>query len=384
MMRLSNDEEFRRYFTSPEFKQTLHAYEAMQESGKPTYFDADQLTDIAEFYAARGDHDKAEAAIDHALLLHPGSTDPMVFKARNLLAHDEIESAYKLCRTIPDQKDFEVRLLYAEIHLTKNQPDKADKVLMDYVNTQEEDPDHMCEIMRDCSEVFSDFKHYEYSLKWGYTLLEHVKTNANKPENILYAEEVILVALRDLNRYDEALALSNDMLDRDPYYIAAWIIQSEIYIAQKMYNEAIEAADYAIAIDDTNMGAVVCKANSFFFLENMTEALKLYRKCIQYEFHPDVCHYMCGLIEASRRNHMQALNDFLVSYKTVGDTANFSFELCYNMALNFAAIGRKEEALFFYEQAEDIEPGNESLDELMDYINELPDEEHDIDGPLLT
>ncbi len=384
MMRLSSDEEFERYFSSQEFKKTLQDYDAMQKSGKQVYFDADQLTDIAEYYAAQGAHDKAEAALEYALQLHPGSTDPLVFKARNFIASDDLKSAYELCRSIPDQKDFEVVLLYAEIYLAKKLPDKADKVLMEYINDQEEsDPDRKCAQMRDCSDIFSDYSYYEYSLKWGYTLLDFATQGTPHQDNVIFAKETVLMALRDLQRYDEAIELSNEILDKDPYHITTWLIQCEIYIAQKMYNEAAEAADYALAIDETNANAIFSKANCFFFLNNMDKAIKLYKECIRQNFHNDLCHYMCGLAEASRMNHMQALNELIAAYKIVGDDASYSFELYYNMALNFAAIGRKNEALFFYEQAMDVEPGNPSLDGLIDYIDELPDEEPETDIPPL-
>jgi hypothetical protein len=51
------------YFEDPEFKDLLAKYEGMVESHTPTYFDAEELTDIAEYYASQGDEHKAEDAI---------------------------------------------------------------------------------------------------------------------------------------------------------------------------------------------------------------------------------------------------------------------------------------------------------------------------------
>ena len=68
------------YFEDPEFKDLLAKYEGMVESHTPTYFDAEELTDIAEYYASQGDERKAEDAIDFALRLHPTNTDALVFK----------------------------------------------------------------------------------------------------------------------------------------------------------------------------------------------------------------------------------------------------------------------------------------------------------------
>ena len=48
------------YFEDPEFKDLLAKYEGMAESHTPTYFDAEELTDIAEYYATKGEEEKAE------------------------------------------------------------------------------------------------------------------------------------------------------------------------------------------------------------------------------------------------------------------------------------------------------------------------------------
>ena len=43
------------YFEDPEFKDLLAKYEGMVENHTPTYFDAEELTDIAEYYASKGE-----------------------------------------------------------------------------------------------------------------------------------------------------------------------------------------------------------------------------------------------------------------------------------------------------------------------------------------
>ena len=54
------------YFEDPEFKEALAKYEGMVESHTPAYFEADELIDIAEYYASKGRHKDADKAIDHA------------------------------------------------------------------------------------------------------------------------------------------------------------------------------------------------------------------------------------------------------------------------------------------------------------------------------
>ena len=67
------------YFQEEEFKKNLALYEQMLQGGQSVYLEADELTDIAEYYLVQNDTDKAMACIQYALNIHPGSIDPLIF-----------------------------------------------------------------------------------------------------------------------------------------------------------------------------------------------------------------------------------------------------------------------------------------------------------------
>ena len=81
------------YFEDPEFKEILAKYEGMVESHTPTYFDAEELTDIAEYYTSINEEEKADGAIQLALELHPTNTDALIFKSRSLAIKGNINEA---------------------------------------------------------------------------------------------------------------------------------------------------------------------------------------------------------------------------------------------------------------------------------------------------
>ena len=59
------------YFNTKEFKKILSKYEESAKSGHPTYMDADDLADIADYYQYNGHMEEAEQAIDLALSYNP-------------------------------------------------------------------------------------------------------------------------------------------------------------------------------------------------------------------------------------------------------------------------------------------------------------------------
>ena len=103
------------YFEDPEFKDILAKYEGMVNDHTSIYFDAEELTDIAEYYASQNREADAEKAIDFALLLHPSNTDALVFKARSLCIKGKLNEAYQVMNLIEDMSDREVKFLKADL-----------------------------------------------------------------------------------------------------------------------------------------------------------------------------------------------------------------------------------------------------------------------------
>ena len=118
-------DNFAQYFDKPKFKQLLARYEEMLTSDHTSYFEATELTDIAEYYAMQGDTEQAEAALDYALRLHPDNIDALIFKSRSRLINGHITEASHILDSITDQNDREVMFLRAEVLMATHQHTKA-------------------------------------------------------------------------------------------------------------------------------------------------------------------------------------------------------------------------------------------------------------------
>ena len=81
------------YFDSEGFKKILRQYEDSVKSGHPTYMDADDLADIADYYHYEGRLDEADEAIGLALQFNPDAIGPLLYKAREALSYGDFEVA---------------------------------------------------------------------------------------------------------------------------------------------------------------------------------------------------------------------------------------------------------------------------------------------------
>ena len=150
------------YFEDPEFKEALAKYEGMVESHTPAYFEADELIDIAEYYASKGRHKDADKAIDLAIQLHPENTDALIFRARSLMLLGKKEEAQMVMQLINNPADREFRFLQADLLIEEEHMEEADEILQQLAMDEEYELDTLLDIILN----YVDVNQKEYAKKW--------------------------------------------------------------------------------------------------------------------------------------------------------------------------------------------------------------------------
>lgn len=265
-MRLDDD---LKYFEEPEFKEILAQYETSRETGKPIYMDAEELTDVAEYYAlVLQDNDLANEAIELALQLHPNAVDPQIFKARQFMLNDEPERALSLCDAIEDQSHREVLFLRAELLIRDKKSDEAMGYLLKASYNVEEDVDFF---LYDSAYIFIDYQEYECALVLA-NKLEQMSPEWYKTWQ-LQADISLGMGNNNLaKRYIKR------MLDVDPFSIESWNWNAEAHSNLGEYTQAIDATDYALAVEPDNERALQLKAWVLLQQGNCSEAHELYQR----------------------------------------------------------------------------------------------------------
>ena len=82
-----------KYYQSRHFLRLLHRYEKAVAEGHVPYLEADELTDIAEYYMTGKQDAKANQAIQAAIDMHPDSVDPQIFIARQKMFYGQLDEA---------------------------------------------------------------------------------------------------------------------------------------------------------------------------------------------------------------------------------------------------------------------------------------------------
>lgn len=218
-------------FHKPEFKELLAKYADMLDNHTSVYFEADEITLLAEFYASMGNIKASEEVVDYGLSLHPDNLDILIFKCHNLIAKGNTNDAQCILNTITDQNDYEVRLLQAELYLAQKRTQEAD-ALLDQLYQDEKDIDTMLDI----AHVYMD----DHQKKKAHYWLE--KAYSEAPENIGVLEEMASYHF-SFGNPEEAVKLYNQLLDEAPYTLDFWHNLIRCYIRMYQSEKAMETID---------------------------------------------------------------------------------------------------------------------------------------------
>lgn len=256
------------YFNSKEFLKILHQYEAARQTGSSVYLEAEDLTDIAEYYHSKDDMEGAEEVIDYAIQLHPGSAVPLAYKARKALLVDfDAKKADAIAEEITDKTDLDYYYIKAEIMIADGREDEADGYLKDRLNDISEDDREDYYI--DVANLFIDYQQDEKCKEW---LMRSEETDADDYKEL---EGRLAMYAGDFKLSER---IFTDLINRDPFSYTLWNQLASSQLRSNNIQEALQSSEYAIAINPDDGEALLTKAGCLLALRNYEQAVEYYRR----------------------------------------------------------------------------------------------------------
>lgn len=245
-------------------------YEEMLVNNASIYFDADEFEDIAFQYELSENYQQAFDTIVYALKIHSGNSELLVKKALYLLCLEHKEEALELIDSLPIN-NVPNDLIKADIYLANGKELEAiaivDKVL------EITKPDFT--LYLDASDVFANNDSLEYAILYLKKGLEVF------PEQTDLMRELAFT-YGDSERFEEMVEQLNNLLDINPYEISDWISLIRGYGSLNQLDKAIEACDFALAIDTTNEEVHMMRAVCLYENGNIELAASAFEECIPF------------------------------------------------------------------------------------------------------
>lgn len=304
-------------FHKPEFKQLLAKYSDMINNHTSIYLEPDEITLLAEFYASMGNIRSCEEVVDYGLSLHPDNLDILIFKCHNLIVKGYTTEAQEVFNSIADPNDYEVRLLQAELYLAQKRNQEADE-LLNQLYQDEKDIDTMLDI----AHLYMD----EHQKKNAYYWLQKASNEA--PNNLGVLEELASYHF-SFGNPEEAVDLYNRLLDEAPYTIDFWHNLIRCYLRMYKPEKAMEAIDFAMAIDDTNLITWELKSNALLLENEIDKALECLFYIEKYTTEKPYIQNIIMSIYFLTQNYQKVL-EYADKITTSGNLADFEMASLYH------------------------------------------------------
>lgn len=339
------------YFDKPEFKQLLNRYEEMLQGDRTYYFEAQELTDIAEYYAMQGDSQQAEATLDYALRLHPDNLDALIFKARARFINGHPQEARSILDSVTDQNDREVMFLRAELLLASKQERQAEALLRTLI----EEEGYAANTYADIIDLLADNRQTDMANLWIDEAIQRYPNHKTLTESAAYS-------YAQQERFDEAIELYNRLLDIDPYSILYWEELGKIYFRREEYDKAIEAFEFVIAINAEECHyALYAVANCYFNIGNYERAEEYYHTI--HEHYPETVDplFHMGMCRVNMGDDDSALDYFTQALTTIAEGSEEQAQIYSQLSLIFSRKGEHAKATTYTDEALKICPNNTEL-----------------------
>ena len=329
-----------------ELYELAEQYEKAQRERMPIYMDADDLADLADWYAMRNKFQTALETTEYGLSLHPNNTALLVERAYLFLDTQRRGKAKEIVERIPDDFSSEVKILKANILMGEGKLEEAEKL----INTIK-DKEELANII-EVAYLYNDMGYSQKASQW----LEIGKGLYDEDEAYL---AVVADCLYGERKFDEAAVYYNKLIDKNPYSAPYWFGLARCYFEQQQYDKAIDACDYAIISDDEFAEAYVVKGHSFYQLGNDKKALESYRKAeeLQVLTH-DFVYTFIAMGHISQNEWEQAYHYLKAAIDSYEEKTIPLAMLYSNAALCLFKMGEKEKAYQYSRKAIGTDPND--------------------------
>lgn len=336
------EESFESFFDQ-ETLALVKRFENMIRQDEQYFYDVSEFEDIIDFYFFQNDLQKANQCIRQALEQHPGCVDLILKQAQYFINAGDIEDAERIMKELDqiDSIDHEIHFAKGTIYSQIEKPEKAIEEFERAIGGVEYPDDLYTNIAYE----YENLGNYDKAI--GYLL----KASEADPENeaVLYELSFCFEVSQQTHK---GIVFLQDFLNKHPYSKAAWFNLGIAFSNQELFEKAIDAYDYVIAIDETFASAYFNKANCYANLSNYDKAIETYFETFFYEEPESVTYYYIAECYEKLRRFDSSLEYYK---KAIALDPDFA-DAWLGVGISYDELGKPQTALPFVRKAIKLTP----------------------------
>lgn len=279
------------YFQSQEFNDILSSYEQQKAQGQSIYLDADDFADIADFYLSHDLPALAQEAVERGLAVHPADEVLLIVKSATFIYQRMYAESEEILEEL-DEENSDVKYQLAQLQYAYYfNTQKAEKIWREWLAMLEEEEDGTDEWKRES---------YIHIISSLLELRGTDKTSGERLWNLDTAQKWIReyiemfkplgasdsdIQLVDICRENELVDLMCEaltlVLEVQPYLPKGWSNLALAHFMEQRYGQALEACDFALAIDPDDLDALLTKAHTLYGMGDKAGSTPVFKEYLE-------------------------------------------------------------------------------------------------------
>ena len=282
-----------------ELKELLHQYDNLKSGRQHSFFEEDAFEKIIDYFDEREELAHAIEAADHAIEQYPYSSSLLLQKSDLLIAIKKYKEALYFLQQaeLLDYSDINLYILKTDVYLALDQQEKAAAVLETALNFFE--GDEKIELLFELVDVYDDYENFDKVFDCLQIILQLEPNNEEALYKICFWTDFT-------GRNEEGIRLHQKIIDDFPFNELAWFNLAAAYQGIKLYEKAIDAYQYAVAIDEKFDYAYRNMGDAYLRLRKYKEAIEVLQKVLELARPEEVIYEAIGHCFDKMQNFAQA------------------------------------------------------------------------------
>jgi len=329
------------YHDKESIDELLKQYHNLRNGQKSIFFEEEAFEKIIDYFDDQEDLSKALEAAETAIEYYPYSGALLIRKADLLLATRKYNEALRILEKAElfDATDINLYILKTDAYLAMDMQEKAVALLEQAVHFFE--GEEKVELLFELADVYDDYEEFDKVFDCLKVILECDPTNDEALYKICFWTDFT-------GRNEESIKLHLKIIDDHPFNEITWFNLAAAYQGLKLYEKAIDAYQYALAIDEKFDYAYRNIGDAYIRLRKYKDAIEALEKVLELSKPEEVVYEAIGHCYDRMKNFAQARFHYRKASHLNPDDSKLLYKIActyYNEGQWASAVKQLESAL---------------------------------------
>lgn len=303
-----------------EIRELLARYRNFKSGKEFSFIEEESFERIIDYFDENEQLNLAVEAANFGIIQYPYSSSLMIKKADLLIAGQKFDDALDLLEqaSLLDSNDINIYILKTDVFLALDNQPKAAALLEEALHIF--DGQERIELLFELADVYDDYEEFDKVFDCLALILKEDPTNEEALYKICFWTDYT-------QRNEDSIKLHQKIIDMHPYCHLAWFNLGTAYQGIKLYEKAIDAYQFAIAIDEKFDYAYRNLGDAYIRLRKFRDAIEALEKALELTLPEDVVYEALGHCYEKLKSPAQARFHYRKAVHLKPDDAQLYFKI---------------------------------------------------------